>query len=65
MEQIVNKFKFQLNAKGIDNIQQLKDIFMVSPSHATFLSSSFLSRRYARMRPPPFLSMRFNNCNLI
>jgi hypothetical protein len=54
MEQIVNKFKFQLNAKGIDNIQQLKDIFMVSPSHATFLSSSFLSRRYSRMRPPHF-----------
>jgi len=38
MEQIVNKFKFQLNAKGIDNIQQLKEIFMVS---LPFLSSPY------------------------
>lgn len=30
MEQITNKFKFQLNAKGIDNIAQLKHVFTVS-----------------------------------
>ena len=45
MEQIVNKFKFQLNAKGIDNIQQLKDIFMVSPIFPL-----------RALRAPPFLS---------
>jgi len=28
LEQIVNKFKFQLNAKGIDDIGQLRDVFM-------------------------------------
>jgi hypothetical protein len=31
-EQITNKFKHQLNAKGIDNIHQLAAIFQVSPS---------------------------------
>lgn len=28
LEQIINKFKFQLNAKGIDSIDQLRDVFM-------------------------------------
>lgn len=27
LEQIINKFKFQLNAKGIDSIDQLMDVF--------------------------------------
>ncbi len=40
MEQILNKFKFQLNAKGVDNIQQLKEIFMVSGS---LLSAAWVS----------------------
>jgi hypothetical protein len=30
LEQIINKFKFQLNAKGVDNLVQLKDVFLVS-----------------------------------
>lgn len=35
MDQITNKVKFQLNAKGIDNLVQLKDVFLVSggPRH--------------------------------
>ena len=66
MEQIVNKFKFQLNAKGIDNIQQLKDIFMVSISPSLQSTLLSFSCRCARMRYlAPFLSVRFNNCNLI
>lgn len=31
-EQITNKFKHQLNAKGIDNVNQLAAIFDVSTS---------------------------------
>ena len=30
LEQITNKVKCQLFAKGVDNLEQLKDIFMVS-----------------------------------
>jgi len=30
LEQIINKFKFQLNAKGIDSIDQLMEVFSVS-----------------------------------
>lgn len=30
LEQITNKVKFQLCAKGVDNLIQLKDVFMVS-----------------------------------
>ena len=30
IEQINNKFKFQLNANGVDNIRQLADVFHVS-----------------------------------
>ena len=32
MDQIVNKVKAQLFAKGVDNMQQLKDVFLVSHS---------------------------------
>ena len=32
MEQIVNKVKHQLNAKGVDSIAQLKGVFDVSLS---------------------------------
>lgn len=32
MGQITNKIKFQLNAKGIDNMVQLRDTVMVSAS---------------------------------
>ena len=35
LEQIINKFKFQLNAKGVDNLVQLKDVFLVSLSHSS------------------------------
>ena len=30
MDQIVNKVKAQLFAKGVDNMQQLQDVFLVS-----------------------------------
>ena len=62
MEQIVNKFKFQLNAKGIDNIQQLKEVFMVSQPVP---SSLHLKCLCGRTRTLPFLCRQFNNCNLI
>lgn len=39
LEQIVNKFKFQLNAKGVDNIDQLRDVFNVS--YTSYYSKTF------------------------
>ena len=30
IDQIANKVKFQLNARGVDNMVQLKDTFLVS-----------------------------------
>lgn len=33
VDQICNKVKFQLNARGVDNMTQLKDVFLVSLSH--------------------------------
>ncbi len=38
MDQIVNKVKAQLFAKGVDNMQQLQDVFLVSqPPHSNIL----------------------------
>ena len=36
MDQISNKIKFQLNAKGVDNIVQLRALFNVSLATCTF-----------------------------
>ena len=35
MDQIVNKVKAQLFAKGVDNMNQLQDVFLVSNRHAS------------------------------
>ena len=41
MDQIVNKVKAQLFAKGVDNMNQLQDIFLVSLSAR--INSSFIN----------------------
>ena len=40
MDQIVNKVKAQLFAKGVDNMQQLKDVFLVSHSPPSTLTEN-------------------------
>ena len=40
MDQIVNKVKSQLFAKGVDNMQQLQDVFLVSLTEPLNCSTS-------------------------
>ena len=42
MDQIVNKVKSQLFAKGVDNMQQLQDVFLVSLTEPLNYSTSRL-----------------------
>lgn len=30
LDQVINKVKLQLNSKGVDNLEQLKGVFLVS-----------------------------------